>query len=106
MLIGHFVVKLNLSTLDNRPKQARAPIGGCLFGGGEAFCHILPYNLLDPRAGTEMIERIVDVIGQDAERLIGIGRRILRAFETSSQERVDGKVRIGIRRNRAHLDPR
>ena len=65
-LVVNRVVELHLAAFDDGAQFTRATVGGGLFQLGIAALHVGTENLGNPLRGLEILDRLVNVVGQIA----------------------------------------
>ena len=77
-LVVDRVVELNLGALDDGSQFARRAVGGRLLQFGVTALHVGAQNLRDPLRSLEVLNRLLDVVGQVASA----GAQIFRSWRS------------------------
>ncbi len=99
------MVELHLGALDDASQLARAAVGDSLLQVGIAALHVGAQNVCDPLRILEILNRLLDVVGQEASAAAQtLGRGDL-SVNAGLEDAIERQVRIGVRGNGADLSP-
>src|ERR1019366_3905514 len=103
-LVVDLVVVLHFRGLDERSKLARRTISRGLLEIGKPALHIGAKNLADPARRFEVVDSLLNVIGQVALRLANVFNLRLGTIDAGLEDREERQVRVRIRRDGAHFN--